>query len=90
VQLIWREKAVADLERIDAWLSHFEGANPAAVRRRILDAANRLERLGDIGRPNKIKGFRELSVRSAPYIIVYKRLPAAIEILAIYHTAQNR
>lgn len=90
MQLIWREKALADLARIDEWLSQFESANPLAIRRRIFDAASRLERLGDIGRPAKAKGFRELSVRNAPYLIVYKALPDAIEILAIYHTAQNR
>lgn len=90
MQLIWREKAVADLERIDAWLSQFESADPTTVRHRIVDAADRLERLGDIGRPGKVEGFRELSVRNAPYLIVYKVLPEAIEILAVYHTAQNR
>lgn len=90
MQLIWREKVVADLERIDAWLSQFESGSPVAVRRHIMDAATRLERLGDIGRPGKIEGTCELSVRNVPYLIVYKVVPEALEILAIFHTAQNR
>ena len=89
-RLIWREEAVADLERIDAWLSQFENANTATVRKRIGSAADKLERLGDIGRPGKVDGLRELSVRSAPYVLVYKVTANEIEILAVYHTAEDR
>lgn len=90
MRLEWREEAIADLERIDRWLSKIENANAIATRRRIDAAASKLERLGDIGRPGKIEGSRELSVRSAPYVLVYKVLPDSIEVIAVYHTAQNR
>lgn len=90
MRLEWREEAVADLERIDAWLSQFENANTATVRRRIDAAASKLERLGDMGRPSKIEGLRELSVRSAPYILVYEVKSDSIEVVAVYHTAQKR
>lgn len=86
----WLERAVSDLERIHAWLSQFENANTAVVRHRIIAAADKLERLGDIGRSSKVEGLRELSVRAAPYVIVYRVLKDEIEIVAIYHTAEKR
>ncbi len=88
--MIWRETAVADLERIDTWLSQFENANPVSVRRRIIAVADQLERLGDIGRPSKIEGLREVSVRNAPYVIVYQVTGETVEVVAVYHTAQKR
>ena len=86
----WRRGALADLRRIDDWLSRIEGANPAKVRERIGAAVASLERLGDIGRPSKIKGWRELSVSKAPYVIVYRVREEFLDILAVYHTAQDR
>ena len=90
MNLIWREAAVADLERIDTWLSQFENANPVTVRRRIVATADRLERLGDIGRPSKVEGLREVSVRNAPYVVVYRVTGEAVEVVAVYHTGQKR
>ena len=86
----WRRKALADLRRIDAWLSTIEGANPQKVRARIGAAVASLERLGDIGRPSKVEGWRDLSVRKAPYVIAYRIRRNVLEILAVYHAAQDR
>lgn len=49
-----------------------------------------MERLGDIGRPSRVADARELSVRGAPYVIAYQVSGDAIEILAVYHTSQDR
>jgi toxin ParE1/3/4 len=49
-----------------------------------------MQRLGDIGRPSRVEGVRELSVRNAPYIIIYRVDGDVIEILAVYHAAQDR
>jgi plasmid stabilization system protein ParE len=60
------------------------------VVQRIKDAAQRLGRLGNIGRPSKLPNTRELSVRSAPYVIAYQMRKDFILIVAVYHTSQNR
>lgn len=86
----WRDAAISDLERIDTWLSSIEGADPDKVRERIGLAIATLERLGDIGRPGRRKGTREISVRNAPYVVVYRMIRRDIDILAVYHAAQNR
>ena len=88
--VVWRDKAIADLERIDAWLSGIEGANSTTVRRRIDATAEALQRLGDIGRPSKISGLREISVRNAQYVIVYHTQNELTEIVAVFHTAEDR
>lgn len=90
LRIKWRRRALADLRRIDEWLSSIEGAHPSKVRERIGAAVASLERLGDIGRPSKVEGWRELSVRKAPYVIAYRVKGGSIEIVAVYHTAQDR
>lgn len=86
----WRSQALADLKRIHAWLSTIEGADPDRAIVRIRKAATTLARLGDIGRPSRIEGAREMSVRNAPYIIAYEAKPGLIDIRAVFHTAQDR
>ena len=35
-------------------------------------------------------GIRELTVTSTPYIVVFRREPKLITIIAVFHGAQNR
>jgi toxin ParE1/3/4 len=86
----WRAEALADLQQFYDWLKTVEGANAPRVVRRIRVAANSMRRLGDIGRPGGKPGTRELSVRNAPYVIVYRVDGDIADILAVYHTAQDR
>jgi toxin ParE1/3/4 len=90
MRLRWRARALADLEAFHDWLRSVEGAKPKQTISRIRAAAQSMRRLGDIGRPSVIEGLRELSVRNAPYVIVYRVESGTIDILAVYHTAQQR
>ena len=69
---------------------HLERGNPKKTIGRIRSAAASLKRLGDIGRPGIEPELRELSVRNAPYVIVYTIDNDAVEVIAVYHTAQDR
>jgi toxin ParE1/3/4 len=66
--------------------------NPAAASRvaaQLVAACDRLEYLPERGRPGRIVGTRELvSVR--PYVIVYRINKETVEILRVWHGAQNR
>jgi toxin ParE1/3/4 len=86
----WRARALDDLKAFHDWLSTIEGAKPAQTVRRIRAAVESMTRLGDIGRPSRIEGVRELTVRNAPYIIVYQVGHGVIDVLAVYHSAQDR
>lgn len=89
-RLAWRAEALADLDRIHAWLSTIDGAKPDRTILRIRSAAVTLLRLGDIGRPSRVEGVRELSVPNAPYVITYTLDSAVVDIRAVYHQAQQR
>ncbi|MBI1250054.1 MAG: type II toxin-antitoxin system RelE/ParE family toxin [Alphaproteobacteria bacterium] len=86
----WRKRALDDLQGLHEWLGKLPRAKPRATIARIRAAAESLARLGDIGRPSIAEGVRELSVRGAPYVIVYRIEGETVDILAVYHTAQDR
>ena len=86
----WRARTLDDLNRIHSWLSTLESADADRAILRIQAAAVSLARLGDIGRPSRIEGSRELSVRNAPYVTAYRIEADTIDILAVYHNAQDR
>ena len=86
----WSKRALADLQGFHDWLSTIDRAKPDQTIQRIRNAARLMERLGDIGRPSSEPGVRELSVRTAPYVIVYRVLSDVIEVLGVYHTSQDR
>jgi toxin ParE1/3/4 len=71
-------------------LTTIEGANPTRTVSRIKERASSLESLGDIGRPSRFEGFRELSVTSAPYVIVFTVKKEHFLIVAVFHTSQDR
>jgi toxin ParE1/3/4 len=90
VRVRWRKRALSDLKSFRDWLQALPDANADRAVKRIRDAAQRLGRLGDIGRASLILGTRELSVTSAPYVIAYQIRKDYILIVAVYHTAQKR
>lgn len=86
----WRAQALDDLRAFHNWLASLERGEPKKTIRRIRAAAESMKRLGDIGRPSIVPGVRELSVRNAPYIIVYRIDGDTVDILAVYHTSHGR
>jgi toxin ParE1/3/4 len=43
-----------------------------------------------MGRPGRVAGTRELVVSGTPYIIPYRVAGTYVDILAVFHAAQNR
>lgn len=86
----WRQRALGDLSGFRDWLASVDHGNSKQTLVRIRAAAESLKHLGDIGRPSIEPGLRELSVRNVPYVIVYRVDGDAVDILAVYHTAQRR
>ena len=81
--------ARADLARIR---DHIGQQNPAAANRvavQLLAACDRLEHLPERGRPGLVPGTRELAAMW-PYVIVYRVTPEEVQILRIWHGAQDR
>jgi toxin ParE1/3/4 len=55
----------------------------------IVAACDRLDLMPERGRPGLVSGTRELT-GAWPYVIVYQIKPEAIEIIRIWHGAQDR
>jgi plasmid stabilization system protein ParE len=90
VRVSWKRQAIGDLKLLEQWLSSIPDAKSARTIERIKEAARSLARLGDIGRPSKNPNSRELSVRNAPYVLVYERREDHFMILSVFHAAQDR
>jgi len=80
------------LNSLAAIRAHIGKDSPAAANRvavQIVAACDRLEYLPERGRPGLQAGTREL-VTLWPYVIVYRITPESVEILNVWHGAQNR
>jgi toxin ParE1/3/4 len=83
----WTSLSAQDLQRIT---SYIRGNNPSAARRvakTLFDGGMSLDTLPDRGRIGRITGTRELVFD--PFIIVYRVKDETVEILRIYHAAQD-
>lgn len=87
--VVFTDPAADDLERIR---QHIGQENPAAANRiavQLIAACDRLEHLPERGRPGMVPGTREL-VALWPYVVVYRVSAGVVEILRIWHGAQDR
>ena len=64
--------------------------NPTAARnvgQAVIDRIEQLAAFPGLGRPGEVKGTRELV--SQPYVVVYRSTEEMVEILHIWHGAQD-
>jgi len=92
MKIRYRLEAQLDIARIYTYLDERNALAGSAAIARIREAVDYLAdfpRLGHIGR---IRNAHELSVKGLPYVIVYKMNTSKkeIEILAVFHGAQDR
>ena len=88
-EIILTDPALADLQHIR---EHIGKDNPAAANRiavQLIAACDRLEYLPERGHPGLVPGTRELFALQ-PYVIVYRIRQASVDILRIWHGAQDR
>lgn len=84
----WLHEALADLRGISDYIAK---DNPAAARRvvgAIRDGVGILKEHPGVGRPGRLDGTRELVVRRYPYIVAYRQVESAVQILAVVHTSR--
>ena len=87
MEVIFSPAAAADIVHIRSYIGHF---NPAAARRmaeRIKAAALSLADFPERGR-KRYDGARELVI-IYPYMIVYDVTPTTVNIVRVWHGAQN-
>ncbi|MGD9539234.1 MAG: type II toxin-antitoxin system RelE/ParE family toxin [Alphaproteobacteria bacterium] len=89
MRIVWRRRALIDLNGIEAFI---ENDNPAAARameQRIKEAVSLLAVHPGMGRPGRVPNTRELIVADTPYIVAYMILRDHIEILTVLHSARE-
>ncbi len=86
----WTPEAAGDLEHISQRIA--EDNQEAALKtvRTIFERVEQLVTFPHRGRMGREEDTRELVLSPLPYIVVYRVKDSAVEILHIYHGAQDR
>jgi len=91
MNVIVREVAYDDLDRIYTWIAKDRPRSADAVVERILESAQRLGRFPYMGHAGRAPGTYEWTVPGLPYIIVYKINAAQdeVQVVAVFHGARD-
>ena len=90
MRLRWTPLAASDLEEIHEYLSEHHPSFAQSTVRLLYDAVRSLRRFPERGRLGEAIGTRELILARLPYIIVYRTTHEIVEVVRIYHCAQDR
>jgi plasmid stabilization system protein ParE len=77
-------------DQLEAAVRHIQQDKPAAARnvaQALIECVEQLAAFPGLGRPGEVQGTRELV--SPPYVIVYRSSEETLEILYIWHGAQD-
>jgi addiction module RelE/StbE family toxin len=83
----WTTEASGQFEAV---VNYIQQDNPGVARKVAQMVIDRIEQLATFpgtGRPGEVKGTRELVV--SPYVVVYRYTDEIVEILYIWHGAQD-
>lgn len=89
MRLRWTTPAANDLYNL---VRHIQKDNPAAatdVAKTLYDGCASLRDFPRRGRIGRIEGTRELVFAGLPYIVVYRIHNQVVEVVRIYHGAQD-
>jgi toxin ParE1/3/4 len=86
----WTAPAAADLEAIKAYLDiHYPQLSHSTIHK-LYDGVRSLKTMPARGRTGLRAGTREMVIHPLPYIVTYRLTKDAVEILRIWHGAQDR
>jgi addiction module RelE/StbE family toxin len=86
----WTPAAAADLQQISDYLRERHPRYRQATLRKLYETIRRLGDVPHLGKPGRVEGTREILFPPMPYVAVYRVREQSIEVLRIWHTAQNR
>jgi len=90
MQLRWTPEAAENLEAIYAYLREYHPSFAESTIHILYNAVRTLRDLPERGRPGTLPATREFVLPHLPYIIVYRTIEQTVEVLHIYHGAQDR
>ncbi len=90
MKLRYRAQALADLGRIHEFISRSSPRTADDIITRLHNGIGRLKVFPQSGRPGSVSGTRELILARLPYIVVYRLEEDFVDIIAVFHAAQDR
>jgi toxin ParE1/3/4 len=90
MRIRWTPAAAADLQHLSDYLKDHHPHYQEPTLRKVFAAVQSLKEWPHRGRPGREEGTRELLFPPLPYIAVYRVRGDSIEVLRIYHGAQDR
>jgi toxin ParE1/3/4 len=90
MRIRWTAAAAADLQHIHEYLRDHHPLYRQPTMRKLYDAVRSLKASPNRGRPGREHGTREILFAPLPYVAVYRVKKEIIEVLRIYHGAQDR
>ena len=85
----WTEDALQHLHEAYDYIQFDKPSDAARMADLIEAASKQLGLFPEMGRPSRRPNTRELAIPSTPFVLVYRVSGAVVEILALYHGAQN-
>lgn len=89
MKVSYNRGALRDLNSIHTYIGEDDPRAADRVIARIQAAVDRLSTSPYLGRPGP-RDVRFLSIAGLPYIVIYRLRSDSVQIVAIFHTAQDR
>jgi toxin ParE1/3/4 len=90
MKLRWTPEAAENLELIYSYLCEHHPSFAESTVRTLYNAVRSLRDLPERGRLGTLPATREFVLPRLPYIVVYRITEQTVEVLHIYHGAQDR
>ena len=90
MNVYFAQSAKADIKEIHNHIARENPSIAASVISAIERATDRLSTFPLSGRNGAVETTRELVVPRLPFIVVYRKTPEAVEIIAVFHAAQDK
>jgi toxin ParE1/3/4 len=90
MRIRWTPAAAADLQHISDYLKDHHPHYRQPTMRKLYEAIRSLKAVPHRGRPGREDGTREILFPPLPYVAVYRVKEHTIEVVRIYHSAQDR
>jgi len=89
MDIVWRPRALDDLEAARRYIAERNPAAAARVNAAILTSVGRLVDHAKLGRPGRVDGTRELVISRTPYIVAYAIIETQVMMLSVLHSARR-
>lgn len=88
MQVKWLNKALLDLDDIEAYIAQTNSLAAAEVVLKILRTISLLRDQPGLGRAGRVPGTKELIIPDTRYIVPYRVKGGSLHILRVYHTSR--